>query len=104
MPRGLLVNAVALESADGKSRDANADESVLHILHSVDVHAGHSSFSLVLSECRQKKVRFRGERQDRVGSQVLYFFTRDAGYVDAIAAPLGSSGMQTEGGRERDIF
>lgn len=29
--------------------------------------------SLVLSECRQKVWRFRGERQDRVGSQVLYF-------------------------------
>lgn len=35
--------------------------------------------SLVLSECRQKVWRFRGERQDRgpwVGSQVLYFFAR----------------------------
>lgn len=29
--------------------------------------------SLVLSECRQKVWRFRGERQDRVGSKVLYF-------------------------------
>jgi len=61
--------------------------------------------SLVLSECRQKVWRFRGDRQDRRGGggrgESGHRFCTF--YVAATAAAsLGSSGMRT--GAERDIF
>jgi len=68
-----LVYAL-LESPNEKPRVP--DESILHILHSVDVHAGHSSFSGTLGVSAKSMVvpRRTAGPGPRVGSQVLYFF------------------------------
>jgi len=72
-----LVYAL-LESPNEKPRVP--DESILHILHSVDVHAGHSSFSGTLGVSAKSMVvprRTAGpEAPSRVTSFVLFFARR----------------------------
>lgn len=69
------------ESADGKSRGhERGRERVAYFTFCWRSRRTQLVLSYSLSfslwECRQKVWWFRGERQDRVGSQVLYFFTR----------------------------
>lgn len=70
---------------------------MLHILHSVDVHAGHSSFSRALRVSAKKYGGSEANGRTESGHRFCTFYT-GRGYVDAIAASLGSSGMRTEAG------
>lgn len=65
------------------TRNANADESVLHILHSVDVHAGRSSFSRPLGVSAKSMAvpRRTAGGPSRDASFVLFTRTRLARFV-----------------------
>lgn len=80
-------------------------ESMLHILHSADVRAGHSSFSRTLGVSAKSMAVPRRTAGPGALSRVTSFilFCMEAAMAAAVAL-LGSSGMRTEANRERDIF
>lgn len=101
-PRGLLVSHGRV---DGEPQNLDADKSVLHILHSADVRAGHNSFSRTLGVSAKSTVvprRTAGPGASESGHKFYTFYTEAA--MAAAAALLGSSGMRTGASSERNIF
>lgn len=92
-------------SLDEELQDLDADKSVLHILHSADVRAGHNSFSRTLGVSAKSTVvprRTAGPGGLRVGSQVLYFL-HGGGYGSGrVVRPV--RGLERERGSKRNIF
>lgn len=78
---------------------------MLHILHSADVRAGHSSFSRTLGVSAKSMAVPRRTAGPGALSRVTSFilFCTEAAMAAAVAL-LGSSGMRTGANRERDIF